>query len=38
MGLGLDWTANRFTLFHFSTTDGGVGGTADFNWFHFTGH
>lgn len=38
MGLGLDWTANRFALFHFSTTEGGVGGTADFNWFHFTGH
>lgn len=38
MGLGLDWTANRFALFHFSTTDGGVGGTADFNWFHLTGH
>lgn len=37
MGLGLPWTANRFALFNFSTTDGGVGGYADFDWFRFTG-
>jgi beta-xylosidase len=36
MGLGLDWTANRFALFNFSTTAVGVDGFADFNWFHFT--
>jgi len=35
MGLGLDWTANRFALFNFSTKDAGLGGQADFNWFHF---
>ncbi|MDQ6530878.1 beta-galactosidase [Flavobacterium sp. LHD-85] len=35
MGLGLDWTANRFALFNFSTTTAGVDGFADFNWFHF---
>ncbi len=35
MGLGLDWTANRFALFNYSTTDAGVGGQADFNWFHY---
>ena len=34
MGLGLDWTANRFALFNFSTDSAGVGGYADFNWFH----
>lgn len=36
MGLGLPWTANRFALFNFSTTDDGVNGCADFNWFRFT--
>ena len=35
MGLGLDWTANRFALFNFSTTATGIDGFADFNWFHF---
>ena len=37
MGLGLDWTANRFALFNFSTQTEGPGGYADFNWFHFKG-
>lgn len=37
MGLGLDWTANRFALFNFNTSFGGQGGHADFNWFHFDG-
>lgn len=37
MGLGYTWTANRFALFNFSTTHEGVGGYADFNWFHFVG-
>ena len=37
MGLGYDWTANRFALFNFSTKKGGAGGYADFNWFRFTG-
>ena len=36
MGLGLPWTANRFALFNFSTTESGVDGYADFNWFRFT--
>lgn len=36
MKLGLTWTANRFALFNFSTTDEGIGGCADFNSFHFT--
>ncbi len=36
MGLGLPWTANRFALFNFSETEQGVGGYADFDWFHFT--
>jgi Beta-xylosidase len=36
MGLGLDWTANRFALFNFSTKDAGIGGYADFNWFHYS--
>jgi len=36
MDLGLDWTANRFALFNYSTTDTGIGGYADFNWFHFS--
>lgn len=36
MGLGLPWTANRFALFNFSTTESGADGYADFNWFHFT--
>ncbi|MDE6165201.1 MAG: beta-xylosidase, partial [Muribaculaceae bacterium] len=35
MDLGLPWTANRFALFNFSTTQEGVGGIADFNWFRF---
>lgn len=37
MGLGLDWTANRFALLNYSTKKEGEGGYADFNWFHFTG-
>ncbi|MEO9022963.1 MAG: glycoside hydrolase 43 family protein [Ginsengibacter sp.] len=37
MGLGYDWTANRFALFNFSTKKEGVGGYADFNWFRFSG-
>ena len=37
MGLGLDWTANRFALFNYSTKANGVGGYADFDWFRFTG-
>lgn len=36
MKLGLSWTANRFALFNFSTTNDGVDGVADFNWFEFT--
>ena len=36
MGLGLDWTANRFALFNFSTTEEGAGGYADFDWFHYS--
>lgn len=35
MGLGLDWTANRFALFNYNTLEKGTGGYADFNWFHF---
>ncbi|HVI44255.1 MAG TPA: glycoside hydrolase 43 family protein [Chitinophaga sp.] len=31
MGLGLDWTANRFALFNFSSHENG--GYVDFNWF-----
>lgn len=37
MGLGLDWTANRFCLFNYSTKASGVDGYADFDWFRFTG-
>lgn len=37
MDLGLPWTANRFALFNFSTTEEGVDGAADFNWFRFHG-
>ncbi len=37
MGLGLDWTANRFALINYSLTPEGVGGYADFNWFRFNG-
>jgi beta-xylosidase len=37
MALGLDWTANRFALFNFSTQKDGINGYADFNWFHFKG-
>ncbi|WP_126244428.1 glycoside hydrolase family 43 protein [Chitinophaga rhizosphaerae] len=37
MGLGLDWTANRFALLNYSETFAGEGGFADFNWFHFDG-
>jgi len=37
MGLGLDWTANRFALFNYNTSGQDAGGYADFNWFHFTG-
>jgi hypothetical protein len=36
MGQGLHYTPNRFALFNFSTSDAGVGGCADFNWFHFS--
>ena len=35
MGLGIRWTANRFALINYSTTEEGVGGYADFNWFRF---
>ena len=34
MDLGLTWTANRFALFNFSTTDEGVGGYVDFDSFN----
>lgn len=37
MALGYDWTANRFALLNFSTTEDGVNGYADFNWFRFRG-
>ncbi len=37
MGLGLDWTANRFMLFNFNSIAGNPGGKAYFNWFHFSG-
>ncbi|RQO64753.1 beta-xylosidase [Pedobacter sp. KBW01] len=37
MDLGLAWTANRFALFNFSEGKEGIGGYADFNWFHFKG-
>jgi len=40
--LGLQWqwnhnpdNANRFAVFNFSTKETGVGGQADFNYFHF---
>lgn len=36
MGLGLDWTANRFALFNFSREAFGASGAADFHWFHLT--
>ena len=36
MGLGLDWTANRFALLNFTTNPDGENGYADFDWFHFT--
>ncbi|MEN7551037.1 glycoside hydrolase N-terminal domain-containing protein, partial [Rapidithrix thailandica] len=29
------WTANRFALFNFSTTEDGVDGIADFDWFRY---
>lgn len=35
MGLGLDWTANRFALFNYNTNEAGRGGYVDFNWFHY---
>ena len=35
MNLGYPWTANRFALLNYSETEDGVGGKADFNWFHF---
>lgn len=35
MGLGLDWTANRFALFNFTQDSEGIDGYADFDWFHF---
>ncbi len=34
---GLRWTGNRFALFNYSTTEEGVGGYVDFDWFHFIG-
>lgn len=34
---GLRWTGNRFALFNYSTTDKGVGGYVDFDWFRFVG-
>ena len=37
MGLGYDWTANRFALFNFSTKEEGGSGYVDFNWFRFSG-
>lgn len=37
MATGLPWTANRFALFNYSTTDAGVGGFVDFDWFRFIG-
>ena len=37
MGLGYDWTANRFALFNFSTKKESGSGYADFNWFRFGG-
>jgi beta-xylosidase len=37
MANGYNWTANRFALLNYSTKKEGEGGTADFNWFHFTG-
>lgn len=36
MQLGYPWTANRFGLFNFSTTDHGLNGYVDFNWFRFS--
>lgn len=36
MGLGLDWTANRFALFNYNTGKSGSGGFVDFNWFHYS--
>lgn len=36
MGLGIDWTANRFALLNFTTSPAGEGGYADFDWFRFT--
>lgn len=32
---GFRWTGNHFGLFNFSTTEEGVEGYADFNWFRF---
>jgi beta-xylosidase len=37
MGLGLDWTANRFALFNYNTNKTDVGGYVDFNWFRYGG-
>lgn len=37
MDLGLCFTGNRFALFNFSTTEEGINGQADFNWFRFYG-
>lgn len=34
---GLRWTGNRFALFNYSTTEEGIGGYVDFDWFHFIG-
>lgn len=36
MGLGLDWTANRFALFNYNTSKAGAGGYVDFNWLRYT--
>jgi len=36
MGLGLDWTANRFALFDYNNNKNGSGGYVDFSWFHYS--
>lgn len=38
MGLELPWTANRFSLFNFSTKNAGIGGFVDYNWFRYNGN
>lgn len=37
MANGYNWTGNKFALLNFSTKKEGVGGYADFNWFHYKG-